>query len=111
MKTIEVIAAFNYSENGYTVDAYLVGDICEASDACAAEAVENGWATELTEEDLAKACAAYDKLCKAAEKAEAAAVDAQAKADELHAAAKVAREKASAARVGRAAEQQAAELE
>lgn len=111
MKTIEVIVRFAHSENGYTVDNYLVGDICEVSDDCAGIAIENGWAKELTSDDLAKARAAYDKLCKAADKAEALAVEAQAKAKELAAVAIAAREKASAARVGRDAEQQAAEIE
>lgn len=110
-KIIQAKQDFAFSPNGTTVESYVKGQIVDVSDECAACAVEEDWATEVTPDDLVKAQAAYDKLCKAAEKAEAAADKADADAAAGRASAVNARERATAACVGTDAEAAAAELE
>lgn len=110
IKIIQAKQDFAFSPNGTTVESYVKGQIVEVSDECAACALEQDWATEVTPDDLVKAQTAHEKLCKAAEKAEAAAVKAEADAVAARAAAVSARERAAVACVGADAEAAAAEI-
>lgn len=110
MQIIEVLKAFAYSDDGFTVQNHAAGDISEVSDACAAEEAAMGNAKVLTADDLAKARAAHSRLQAAADKAEQAAAKAEATAADLRAKADSARARAGAARISRQAEDEAAEL-
>lgn len=110
-KIIQAKQAFGFSPNGTTVEQYADGQIAEVSDECAACALENEWATEVTADDLVKAQAAHEKLSKAADKAEVAADKAEADAVAARASAVAARERSAAACVGADAEAAAAELD
>jgi hypothetical protein len=110
-KTIQAIVAFGFSPNGFAVERYAANQVVEVSDECAADAIANEWAKEVTADDVAKAQAAHDKLVQAAEKAEAAAEKVEAAAVAARAAAVAARERATELGVGLDAEAAAAELE
>lgn len=109
-KIIEFLAPFKWSEHGFDVTEYAVGDIRTVSDECADTAEADGKGEVLTEADLAKARGAYAKLKRAAVKAQAAADEAHAAAAALQTKADAAKLLAATSRIGRQALADAAQL-